>query len=454
VKTKIVVPMLLAVVLILAFAVPARAQLGDTDVSQFTVQNISGGTVTVTVTFYDESGTPHTPATLNSAGTITNPFSLQDGKSQQIYVPDVPGLLDGSYAVEISSTGPVVAMAGLAGDTSTAHFVGSYSGFSSGSTTSYLGVANYNYYGWFGMITVQNLGGSDANVQVTISCSNNTSVGTLTANGIKPKSSHTFVLKNEVPSGFTAATSCNGSAQVESTNAQPIVAVNNQNQPAGGNTISYGGEAQGASTLYIANLQSNYFGWVSSLNIRKLNPGSTTVTIDYSDAEPDDTCNLTDAQPACNLFIPTVHPTSGRFSAKVSSNNGNPLIAVVGSSNGHKSGAVVGVSGGTSTVTVPLAMKAYYGWSSAINCQNVGTVATQLNVSYTGYTPYDTPTALGAGASTQILTANEAFLPNGFYGGVVITAKAAGAQIACTVGNTNSSTVPGDWTNQYNAFNK
>ena len=114
-KTKIVVPMLLAVVLILAFAVPARAQLGDTDVSQFTVQNISGGTVTVTVTFYDESGTPHTPATLNSAGTITNPFSLQDGKSQQIYVPDVPGLLDGSYAVEISSTGPVVAMAGLAG---------------------------------------------------------------------------------------------------------------------------------------------------------------------------------------------------------------------------------------------------------------------------------------------------------------------------------------------------
>jgi hypothetical protein len=304
------------------------------------------------------------------------------------------------------------------------------------------------------MISVQNLGSSAADVTVTINCANNSSVGTLTATGIQPNAAHTFVLKNEVPTGFTTGTTCNGSAKVQSTNGQSIVSVNNQNQPAAGNTISYGGESTGSSTLYIANLQNGYFGWVSSLNIRKLNAGSTTVTIDYSDGEPDDTCNLTDTDPSCNLFIPTFHPTTGRFSAKVTSTGGMPLIAVVGSSNGTKSGAVVGVGGGTKTVTVPLAMKSYYGWNSAINCQNISSTPTTLNISYTGYFNYDHATTLNEGQSVQIVVSNESQLPSQYYGGVIITAKAAGANIACTVGNTNSSSVAGDWTNQYNAFNK
>ena len=446
------ISLVLLLTLLMVSVVPARAQLGDADVSQFTVQNISGTTVTITVTFIAADGTPLTPSNLD--GSTTNPFTLADGASKQIYVPNVPGLPDGAYAVVISSTGQVVAMAGLASDAGSNHFVGSYSGFSSGSTTASLAVANYNYYGWFSMISVQNLGSSAANVTVTISCSNVSAVGTLTATGIQPNAAHTFVLKNEVPTGFTSGTVCNGSAKVESTNGQPIVAVNNQNQPAAGNTISYGAESAGSSTLYIANLQNGFFGWVSSLNIRKLNAGSTTVTIDYSDSEPNDTCNLTDSAPACNLFIPTVHPTTGRFSAKVTSTGGMPLIAVVGSTNDTKSGAVVGVSGGTSTVTVPLAMKSYYGWNSAINCQNISATPTTLNVSFTGYYSYNHATTINEGESVQILTANETSLPSSYYGGVIITANAAGAKIACTVGNTNTSSVPGDWTNQYNAFNK
>jgi hypothetical protein len=393
------ISLVLLLTLMMVFVVPARAQLGDSDVSQFTVQNISGTTVTITVTFIAADGTPLTPSDLG--GGTSNPFNLADGASKQIYVPNVPGLPDGAYAVVISSTGQVVAMAGLASDASNNHFVGSYSGFSSGATTAYLAVANYNYYGWYSMISVQNLGSSAANVTVTISCSNVSTIGTLTAAGIQPNAAHTFVLKNEVPSGFTSGTVCNGSAKVESTNSQPIVAVNNQNQPAAGNTISYGAESSGSSTLYIANLQNGYFGWVSSLNIRKLNAGSTTVTVDYSDAEPNDTCNLTDSAPACNLFIPTVHPTTGRFSAKVTSTGGMPLIAVVGSSNGTKSGAVVGVASGTGTVTVPLAMKAYYGWNSAINCQNISTTPTTLNVSYTGYTPYNHRRGIRADSDRQ-----------------------------------------------------
>jgi hypothetical protein len=306
------------------------------------------------------------------------------------------------------------------------------------------------------MISVQNLGTDATTATLTIRCSNNSSVGTLTSPSIPTMAAHTFVLKNVVPSGFTSSTSCNGSADITSNTAgQNIVVVNNQNIPSGGNTISYGGASSGSQTIYIANLQTLNSGWNAALNIRKLGSGSTTVTIDYSDAEPNDTCNLTDAQPGCNLYMPTVHPTRGRYSATIT--NSNPavsLIAVIGTSNGTKSGAVVGVPDGTSTVTAPLVQKAYYGWTSAINCQNVSPTPTTLNIAYQGKTPYNHPTTLNQGGSLQILTSNESILGTSFAGGVTITANAAGARIACTIGQTNSSGVPGDWTNQYNAFNK
>jgi hypothetical protein len=49
------------------------------------------------------------------------------------------------------------------------------------------------------------------------------------------------------------------------------------------------------------------------------------------------------------------------------------------------------------------------------------------------------------------------FLPNGYRGAVTITATAVGGQISC-IANFNSptgmTTMPGDWSMSYNAFNK
>lgn len=458
-KSKLFSLLLVAVMLCVA-VIPASAQLGTTDVSSFTVQNIDTIPVSVTVQFIDANGGVWQPLQLDTLTPATpNPFTLDPGFSKQIYVPGIPAaqLPAGAYSVVLYASGEIVAMAGVAGDNpnNTLHFVGSYSGFGSteGSTTAYLAVANYNFSGWYSMVSVQNLGTAAATATMTITCSNNASVGTLTSPPIPEMASYTFVLKNTVPTGFTSTTSCNGSALI--TSGQNIVVVNNQNIPTSGNTVSYGGASGGNTTLFIANLMNSFSGWNSALNIRKVGAGTTTVTVDYSDAEPNDTCTLTDAAPGCNLYIPGVHPTTGRFSATVTSSNGAiGLIAVVGSTRYTKSGAVVGVPGGTQTVTAPLVMKGYYGWTSAINCQNVGAIPTTLNVAYQGKTPYNTTVTLNQGESQQILTQNEAILGTFFGGGVTITANAAGAQIACTIGNTNSSTVPGDWTNQYNAFNK
>jgi hypothetical protein len=451
---------LMVAVLLLVTVIPASAQLGQTDTSSITVQNVDTSSVSVTIQFIAPNGDVYQPLYFDNLNPQTpNPFSLDPGYSRQIYVPNIPiqYLPAGQYSVVIYSTGAVVAMAGVAGDNAgnSRHFVGSYSGFapSEGSTTAYLAVANYNASGWYSMISVQNLGTAATTASLTLTCSNTSAVGTLTSPSIAEMASYTFVLKNTVPNGFTSGTSCNGSAQI--TASQNIVVVNNQNIPTGGNTISYGGASAGASPLFIANLQNAFGGWNSALNIRKVGSGSTTVTINYSDSEPDDTCNLSDASPGCNLYMPSFHPTTGRFSAIVTSSNpAVDLLAVVGSSRGTRSGAVVGVASGSHIVTAPLVTKNFYGWTSAINCQNVSPTPTTLNIAYQGKTPYNNPTTLNEGESLQIATSSESILGSTFSGGVTITANAVGALIACTIGNTNSSSVPGDWTNQYNAFSQ
>jgi hypothetical protein len=447
---------ILVVLVVLAVAVnPVSAQLGDTDTSTFTVQNVSGGDATVTVTFYNESGTSFVPTDLGSG--TTNPFTLANGASKQVNVAQIPTaqLPSGRYSLVISSTAQVIAQAGLAGSGSL-RFGGSYISFSEGAQTIYIPTAAYNLYGWYSMFTVQNIGSGSTNVTVTIKCLNG-STGTLTKTGLASMASVTWALKSVVPTGFTTATQCDGSAVVTST-AENVVAINNQNNPSSGATNSFEGAATGSSTLYVANLSSGFFGWNSNLTIVKMDAGNTTVTVTYSDGATASVCNLTDATPFCKLYQPTAHPTSGRYGATITSSPSNHLQAIIGSTNGSLSGAVSAVSGGTATVAIPNAAKAYYGWNSAINCQVVGGGATSLHMSYSGYegSAYNTET-LSIGGSKQILVASESFLPASWQGGVTITANNTSAQVACTVGNTSSTgpaTLAGDWTTQYNAYNK
>jgi len=450
---------LLALVMFVAVT-SVNAQLGDVDVSSFTVQNVSGGDAQISVTFIAEDGTSYTPSQLDAGGSVTNPFTLADGDSQQVYVPNIPEsmLPSGRYAVMISSSGQVVAQAGVAG-TGALRFSGSYIGFSSGSTTAYLPSVAFNFAGWYSMISVQNLGTDPADVTVTIACADGSS-GTLTQNDIPQHASYTWALKNVTPTGFTSSTSCDGSAEI--TSDQPVVVVNNQNKPSSGATNTFEGASAGADTVYIPSLSNDFSGWSSALTIRKLGAGDATVTVAYDDGDPDDVFTLTDTSPSMKLYMPSFHTQAGRFGAIVTSTNSVPLLAVVGTTKPSEgwSGATSGVLAGTGSdqVAIPNVSKNYYGWISAINCQNVGSVATTLNVEYGGYQldAYNTA-SLGLGASTQIQVFLESFLPASWQGGATISANTAGAEVACTVGNsgpTKAATNPGDWTSQYNAYNK
>ena len=445
----------IVVAMLFVLVVPASAQLGTTDISSFTIQNVDTTDATVTVTFVDESGNEITPTELS--GGKSNPFTLTPGESFEVYVPGIPTaqLPNGRYSVVISSSAQVVAIANLVGE-GNVYFNGSYSGFESGATDFFLPAVVFNYYGWYSLISVQNVGANAADINVSITCDNGT-VGTLTATAVPSMASHHFVLKNETPGGFNASTSCNGSAEI--TSAENVVVVDNQSVPAGGNTQSYSGVTSGASTLYVPALYHSYYGWDSSINIRKLGSGNATVTATYSDGGQS-TCDLTDAVPGCLLYMPAKHPGTGYFGATIAS-SGPDLIAVVNAANGSQAQTynAVGVGTASGAVGVPSVMKAYYGWNTSVTCQNVGTVDTKMSVEYDGYSSnaYETTDTYGPGETVEIYTPGESFLPNGYQGGATVTASASGAEISCIVNFNNpqqmGSTV-GDWSMSYNAFNK
>jgi len=234
---------------------------------------------------------------------------------------------------------------------------------------------------------------------------------------------------------------------------EPIIAVNNQNRPTTGATNSFEGAADGFPTLYAANLSNNYAGWLSALTIQKLDAGDTLVTVDYGGPWANSTCNLTDAVPSCKLIMPVEHGgVYGRYGAKIYSDDGTRLLALVGSTkNGILSNGVNAFPGGSSVVAAPNVTKYFYGFISAVTCVNVSSIDTSINVLYEGYSGYAYDTAtIGEGESVQIVVRDEPFLPDGFQGGATLTANTTGALIACQVGNTKVQLLdtdpPGDWT--------
>ena len=434
---------------------PAFAQLGTTDVSSLTVQNIGTAAADVSIFFIDEAGTKLGPTAIpNLSSTLTNPFTLAGGVSAEVYVPGIPaGLPAGRYAAVIESTGPVVANSNVFGS-GAIYFNGSYSGFSSGANTIYYPAIVYNYFGWYSFLSVQNIGSTATDITVTITCVDGTT-GTLSQSAVAPQAAANFVLKNTLPAGFTSSTQCNGSAVVAASGGNQIVGVDNQSVPTQGNTQTYEAVNGGATPLYVPALYTGYFGWNASLNIRKIGAGNTTVNVAYSDGGSS-ACTLTDASPGCLLYIPSEHPTPGVFGATITS-TALPVVATVNAANGNQAQTYNATATATNKVAVPGVMKSYFDWNTSLTCQNISATPTTLNVLYDGFTAnaYDTA-SLSQGQTKEIFTPGEAFLPPGHRGGATIAANAAGASISCVVNFNNPPQMAGttgDWSMSYNGPN-
>jgi len=186
------------------------------------VRNTSSSATTVTVTYYPASGYPaRNPESLTAPAGGSATFTQiggQWGSAQWI----------GSAVV---STNPPLPIVGIVNQITTTGPPGmNYSAFLHGTPLAVLADIRNNVNGWTSGLTIQNVGSSSASVTLRVNGATAWS-GTIAA-----KSQQSFYPVPNTSSGFS------GTATVESTNGQPIVAVVNHLKSGSGDlAMSYNG---------------------------------------------------------------------------------------------------------------------------------------------------------------------------------------------------------------------
>jgi hypothetical protein len=466
--------------MIMVLALPAYAQLGDTDNSSFVIQNLGTNAATVTVIFYEEAdmgGDPHQPdpllpgpdGTCGTADDILNPFSVAPAAKQEVYMPAVCGLADGRYSVVIESTEPVAVIANLLGNTAnTTYYNGSYSGFGAGATTIYFPSTQFQYYNWNSLMSIQNTTSSSISVDVSLYDSAGSVVGTKSYPSVPAFSSVHLDLEVE-GAGLGLPAGLNGSAKAVCSGA----CVGTDNQTAtGGFTQSYGAFVGGDTTLYAPGLYNGYYTWNSSLKVQNIGTVATTINVEYN-IEGGDVCVAPEEtiQPNQALFhyLPAQWAGWGCSSSinKIIGativSGGEPIVGVANAANPKKQAqtySAFAANEAASTVGLPVIMNGYYGWSTAFVCQNLDT-SNPATVTYS-YSGIGCPAGpqypgcsytLDPGEAKSVHQPTDMDATTGLY---AVTVTSTGGQIACIANETHAANQQagnkGDWSMSYNGF--
>jgi hypothetical protein len=415
-----------------AVATPAKAAVPVNYESSIQVRNLTGTAGTITLTFYDLSGTV--------VGTpLTDAIAANETKSYYQSTMPVASGFNGS--VVISSDVEIAAMSNLVGLSAAASPISyaAYSGFSGGASAAYLPTLFKDNYGYNTFFYVQNTGVADTAVTV------NYSDGT-TANiaAIAPGQSVIVNQKTEThtPKVF--------SATLTSTVAPIAVTVVEE----GSTLFSYTGFGSGAATPMMPLINQNNYGYFTGVQIMNTGTASTAVTVSYTPSLGGTACTETRTLPAgtSKTFSQFVFYQSqdesgdpafatncvmGQTfvgSAKVTANTAAaPLVAVVNQLQPTqvKGGAYVAFdpAEGGATIVYPLIMDRNWGYFTSHSIVNVGTTqiaAGALSCLFTGTdktgpvsTTITNAAAIPVDASWTLN--HQGLLGDGFVGGATCT---------------------------------
>lgn len=323
----------------LSLAPMAGAQQGTWD-SSFTVVNQGTDTATVEVTFYPETAgdPPITPSDLGAG--VSNPFTLDPGTKQVIYVPNIPPaeLPAGRYSVVISGNQPIVAIASLKGVDGTVEYNGSYSGENEGSNVVYMPNMMKNFFGWYSNLSCQNVSGDAQDIQVVFYRGSNTPFHTVTQNVDPYKSLHIDL--STIPELTPDRPRFAGSAVVTGLGGGNVACVDNQTNIGDseaweeGKNQEYNGFGVGATTLYCTSLNQYAYvqRWYTAMVVQNIGTVATTVDVAYTDG----TSATADVDPGASkiFFQPDETHAKKVFGAVVTSvglggNPPQPLVAMV-----------------------------------------------------------------------------------------------------------------------------
>lgn len=288
--------------------------------SEIALQNAGALDANISIQFYNQKtgatvGAPIVSTLKSGAASITALNALASLPS---------GNTSGLYSAKVTSTNsqPLAGVANIWTSAMHGEF-SNYNGFTGGATNTVVPALYKNYYNFVSSLTIMNLSGSNANVTITYS-NGVTENTTLTSNQAK----EFYQPANAaLPSGNTAGVF---SAKIQA--SQNVVAMVNIEDKGKGLLASYNGATNPTGTVLCPVVMKEFYGWFSAQTVQNVGTLSTTVTITYangmsrnfSGVDPNETINIVELATAGSVL-----PNASSLSAKITSNNGQPLVAVV-----------------------------------------------------------------------------------------------------------------------------
>ncbi len=404
------------------------------------VQNLSGSTANIGISFYDSAGVV--------AGTTSDAIS---GNSSKTYFPlnAVASGFNGSAIV--SADQPVAAVVNVLGSGGVA--AASYIGMQAGANSVQIPLlmkGNYGFNTWF---KVQNVGSAATNITVNYTDGTNAA-----ASNVAPGAAATFDqnTENHNATVFAATVSSSG---------QPLVAsVIEESQST---MFAFNGFTGGSTNPVMPLINANNFGFITGVQIQNSGASATNVEVTYT-STGGATCTETQTIPAntsatfaLGVFTTgtpagaTTNCTTGATfvgSARVTGNSASmPLNVIVNQLNNSTSAgeAYSGFDPSTLTnkVVMPLIMDRNYGYFTGFNIVNAGAAATNVTCTFTNSSVVVNAN-LAAGAVLNDVQQNK--MADGYVGSAICTGD-AGAKLAAVVNELGTGS--GDQFLVYEAIN-
>ncbi|MCI0519613.1 MAG: hypothetical protein L0Z70_05080 [Chloroflexi bacterium] len=233
--------------------------------SNIVVQNAAGAPVDITVEIF----APGNPVAVATQTETAVPANAAVSFEQEA----LAGLVANQfYSAKISGTGNIAPVVNIYGKGAVDMQLYSYNAFTSGSTVAYAPVIMNNYYGFNTALTIQNIGGNDADV--TVEYTNGFTADYTIAPGAAE------AIYTPGVAGLPAGNTLYG-ATVTSNNAEPLVVLVNESNDYG-RAASYSGFSAGSTEVRAPIVMKRYYKYNTSVSCQNVGGADTTMTIAYA----------------------------------------------------------------------------------------------------------------------------------------------------------------------------
>lgn len=395
-----------------ASAAPSTAGVpGGPFSTAFRVQNLGTDVANCSYAVYNDAGASSFTASLPA-------IAVND--SGYIYTPAVTGFPSGTFAGVVSCSQPVATVVNFSDPTKGDTYVGT----TSPAPALYIPSAYKNYYNYFTSFRIQNAtatgqtvsvdyfapGATTPTVHTTVAVAGNgaATVDQSTVSGLLPNVSYSAKISGSNPMAATVSIFGNAGTSVA-------------NQ-----LYAFSAFPSGATTIYAPVVMRNYYGYNTATTIQNIGSATATVRLTYSNGTVK---NYNIAQNSSQVVLDFNEATLAAntlYNSKIESTNGQPLIVTVNESTPttNRASTYEGIPSGAKTMVAPIVMKRYYKYNSSLTCQNIGSAATNIRISYSGtaISNKTVVTGLPVGKSALIYQPGEAGLANGYIGSATISA--------------------------------